>query len=174
MQGREDTKMGELVRHGFSNGQSGRSSVRIAGVMLLVGALAAVGIYLGVAGGSTASASAAPEDEPAVIEEVGGKTYITLSASAIKRLDIKTAPVRNVAVEGQQRKAVPYGAVFYDPDGKTWVYASSKPRKFVRASITVDSIDGNRVLLSAGPAAGVLVATVGVQQLFGSEIEYSG
>ena len=166
--------MGELARHGAWNGRSERSSLRIAAALLIVGALAAMGIYLVVAGGSTATATAIPEDEPAVIAQVGGKTRITLSASAIKRLDVKTAPVRGLTIKGAQRKVIPYSAVFYDADGRAWVYASPKPRTFVRASITVDSINGNRVILSAGPAAGVSVATVGVQQLFGSEIEYSG
>jgi hypothetical protein len=164
--------MAELVRESL-NGRRGRSSAQIAVALMIVAALAAVGIYLGVSNGSTASVSAAA-DEPAVLEEVGGKTRITLSPSAIKRLDVKTAPVRSAQVKGAEQKVVPYGAVFYDAEGHTWVYASPEPRTFVRAPITVDHIEGSRAFLSAGPAAGVKVATVGVQELFGSEIEYSG
>jgi hypothetical protein len=136
--------------------------------------LTAFGVYEGVA--ASPNASAVASDEPATVEPIGkaGLNRLVLTPSAIKRLDVRTAPVRTIEVKGEQRKVVPYGAVFYDPDGRTWVYTSPKPRTFVRAVITIDSIAGNRALLSAGPAADVKVATVGVQQLFGTETEYSG
>jgi hypothetical protein len=59
--------------------------------------------------------------------------------------------------------------VLYDPDGKTWVYKTTKPRTYIRHAITVDHIDGARAVLSKGPAAGTRVVTVGAQELFGAE-----
>ena len=47
------------------------------------------------------------------------------------------------------------------PAAKTWAYTSPKPLTFVRAPITVDGIDGDDALLSAGPDAGTEVVTVG-------------
>jgi len=168
--------MTELVRNGSWNGSSKRFTARIAIVLLVtIGGLAALGIYLAVEGRSTASASPAGE-EPAVVEPVEGTALarITLSPRAMKRLDVQIAPVRDVKVEGKQRTVVPYGAVLYDPNGHTWVYTSPKPRTFVRGRITVEFIDGNRAVLSAGPGPGVRVATVGVIELFGTELGIGG
>jgi hypothetical protein len=166
--------MSELVKDGLWNGRGGRFTVRIA-IVLIIGGLAAFGVYLAVAGGSTPSASAAG-DEPAFVEPVDGTALarVTLSESAIKRLDVQTAPVRSVQVEGKQQTVVPYGALLYDPNGHTWVYTSPRPRTFVRARVTVEYIDGNRVVLSAGPSPGTRVATVGVAELFGTELGVGG
>jgi len=143
------------------------------GAAVLAGIIA-FAVYEGVA--ASPDAAAVAENESATVEPIGktGLNRLVLTPSAIKRLDVKTAPVHNIEVKGERRTVVPYGAVFYDADGQTWVYTSPKPRTFVRASITIDSIDGSGAILSAGPAAGTRVATVGVQELFGSETEYSG
>lgn len=168
--------MAELAKTGSWNGRGKPFTVRIAIVLLLlVGGLAALGVYLALAGGSTASAS--PADEiPAVVEPVAGTALarITLSSSAMKRLDVQTARVRSVVVGGRRRTVVPYGAVLYDPNGRTWVYTSPKPRTFVRSRITIEFIGGNRAVLSAGPGRGVRVATVGVAELFGTELGIGG
>jgi hypothetical protein len=42
---------------------------------------------------------------------------------------------------------------------------------FVRSPITVVTIEGNRAVLSAGPAAGTQVVTVGAAELLGTEYE---
>jgi uncharacterized protein YcfL len=164
--------MAELVKEGPWNGRSRRVTTRIT-VALAISALAALGVYLAVGGGSEASASSTAE-EPAVVEEVKGSDLlrITLSEKAMRRLDVQTAAVRGVTVNGKQRTAVPYAAVLYDPEGLTWVYRSPKTRTFIRARITVASIDGTRAILSAGPVAGTKVVTVGGQELFGTEIDY--
>jgi hypothetical protein len=147
-----------------------RRALGIGAAAIIVAVGTALGLYLGLSGSSTAG-PAADGGEPAVVEPIDGTelSRITLSASAIKRLDVRTAPVRTVNAEGEPRTAVPYSAVFYDADGQTWVYTSPEPRTFVRESITIDLIDGDQAVISAGPAPGTKVATVGVAELFGAE-----
>ncbi len=67
------------------------------------------------------------------------------------------------------RRVVPSSSVLYDAKGKTWVYTSPEPTVFVRHAITVDHIDGDRVVLSDGPASGTTVVTVGAAELLGTE-----
>jgi hypothetical protein len=94
---------------------------------------------------------------------------VILTAEAAKRLGIETAMVRDSQVQGKLRKVVPYAAVFYDLNGKTWVYTNPQPLTFVRASISVDSIDGDLAALSDGPPSGTEVVTVGSPELYGTE-----
>ena len=85
------------------------------------------------------------------------------------------APGQRVQVElplssgAGTRKVVPHGAVLYDAQGKTWVYTNPEPLVFVRHPISVDYFDGDRVVLSDGPAPGTMVVTVGAAELFGAE-----
>jgi hypothetical protein len=54
-------------------------------------------------------------------------------------------------------------------NGETWTYTSPEPLTFVRAPITVEAIDADLAYLSAGPAPGTEVVTVGAAELFGVE-----
>ena len=86
----------------------------------------------------------------------------------------KLAPGARVQVEvplsgAGMRKVVPHGAVVYDAQGKTWVYASPEPLVFVRQPIVIDYIEGDRAVLSDGPVAGTAVVMVGAAELFGAE-----
>lgn len=113
----------------------------------------------------------------ATIEPVEGTdlSRITLTEQAAKRLDIQTAPVGAAAGEGtQQRTVIPYSAVFYESNGKTWTYTSPEDLTFVRQSIVIDHIDGDLAVLSSGPPLGTMVATVGVAELFGTESGVGG
>jgi len=75
-----------------------------------------------------------------------------------------------LAVSGAaMRSVVPTSSMLYDAKGKTWVYTSPEPMVFVRHAITVDHIDGDRVVLSDGPAPGTVVVTVGAAELLGTE-----
>ncbi|HYS18466.1 MAG TPA: hypothetical protein VET45_16195 [Candidatus Binatia bacterium] len=75
-----------------------------------------------------------------------------------------------VAVSGAaMRSVVPTSSMLYDAKGKTWVYTNPEPMVFVRHAITVDHIDGDRVVLSDGPAPGTVVVTVGAAELLGTE-----
>ena len=110
--------------------------------------------------------------EPAKVEHVEGSeevSRLTLTPKAVERLGIQTTPLSEATVAGKKRKVVPYGAVLYEADGKTSVYVSPAPNTYMRAPITVDFIEGDRAVLSAGPAAGTAIVTVGAAELYGTE-----
>lgn len=150
----------------------GRSARWIAAA--LIAGVAAYVLYQGIGGSTKATADAA--GEPVVVEQVDGSELarVTLSAAAIERLDLRTVPVRTLSVAGKSRTVVPYGGVLYDANGDTWIYTSPKPRTFTRQGITVDSIDGSRAVLSAGPAAGTQIVILGTQELWGAELGIDG
>lgn len=108
----------------------------------------------------------------ATVEPIEGSDVarVTLSEDAARRLDITTAPIAALG-GGTARTAMPYAAVLYDPNGDTWAYTNPEPLVFVRSPITVVTIQGNRAVLSDGPAAGTQVVTVGAAELLGTEYE---
>jgi ABC-type oligopeptide transport system substrate-binding subunit len=108
----------------------------------------------------------------ATVEPIEGSDVarVTLSEDAARRLDITTAPIAALG-GGTARTAMPYAAVLYDPNGDTWAYTNPEPLVFVRSPITVVTIEGNRAVLSDGPAAGTQVVTVGAAELLGAEYE---
>lgn len=130
------------------------------------------------------AAACAPKAEalpPAAVtvEKIEGTdlSRLTLSAHAAERLGIETAEVADVrdAPAGSGATTfVPYSAVLYDIDGGTWVYTNPEPLQFVRQSISVEQIVGDRALLNDGPPVGSLVVTVGVAELHGVEAGVGG
>lgn len=129
---------------------------------------------LQLSGCGQAPASSAGDDDsggPATVERLAGTdlSRVILTAEAVKRLGIETAPVREAKVRGTQRKVVPYSAVIYDLHGETWVYTNPQPLTYVRDSISVDYIDGDLAVLSKGPPSGTVVVTVGAPELYGTE-----
>ncbi len=72
----------------------------------------------------------------------------------------------------RKRKVVPYSALYYDGQGVSWVYTISGPLTFERKRIEVERIDGDSVILKAGPSVGTPVVTVGARQLFGAEVTF--
>jgi hypothetical protein len=104
----------------------------------------------------------------ATVEPVKGTdtSEVTLTEDAARRLDVQTAAVSSTGAGTQ----IPYAAVLYDPNGKTWAFVNLEGRTFVRESITVDRIDGERAFLKAGPAAGAKVVTVGGAEIYGAEL----
>jgi hypothetical protein len=134
-------------------------------------ALVALGLALG---GCAAESFAEPPagDKPANVEAIAGSTLkkITLAEKASQRLGIETTAVLMSTVDGQQVTTLPYRALLYDASGKTWVYTSPQVLVFVRHEVTVLRIAKDTVYLSAGPAAGTLVVTVGVVELYGTEV----
>jgi hypothetical protein len=109
----------------------------------------------------------------ATVERIEGSDVarVTLSEDAVRRLDITTAPIRELRDGRQARTGIPYAAVLYDPNGDTWAYTNPEPLVFVRSPISVVTIEGNRAVLSAGPPAGTRVVTVGAAELLGTEYE---
>jgi hypothetical protein len=120
--------------------------------------------------------SATEEDEAAAakVEHLEGPqpTRVTLTADAARRLDIQTASVRQLTLEGRLRTVVPYAAVLYDTEGGTWVYTNPSPLVYLRNRIKVDFINGDLAVLSEGLSLGTSVVTVGAQELYGSELEF--
>jgi hypothetical protein len=122
----------------------------------------------------TSEAAADEESGPAKVEHLKGDepTRVTLTEDAAKRLDIQTATIRDMMVNGAQRRVIPYAAILYDTEGNTWTYTNPEPLVFVRHRIVVDFIEGEMAVLSDGPPLGSAVVVVGAEELFGSELEF--
>ena len=130
-------------------------------------------ILLGVplaACGQTSTATA-KKIQPATVEKIDGSDFnrVVLTEKAAQRLDIKTALINEEQVNGAQRKVIPYAAVVYGLKGETWAYTNPAPLTFIRQAITIDYIDGDKVVLKDGPASGTAIVTVGVAELYGTD-----
>jgi multidrug efflux pump subunit AcrA (membrane-fusion protein) len=125
---------------------------------------------LPVAGCTEVETETATGYEPSTLEPVKGNDdlqRVTFTAEGARRVDLQTAAVRRSG----KRKVVPYAALIYDPEGKTYVYTSPKPLEYLREEVKVDRIEGDRVLVSRGPPAGTQVVTVGAAEVYGTELE---
>jgi len=147
-------------------------AAQLSVAILMVSAVIAV--VVGVSRLSYPTEPAYPDNNPdaARVEQSdsGRPPRVILSADAVRRTGVQTVQVRPTQVAGKRALEVPYGAVFYDPDGVTWTYVAVQPLAFVRQHITVDLIRGGVAVLSAGPPAGTPVVTVGTAQLYGTEV----
>jgi hypothetical protein len=110
--------------------------------------------------------------QPATLQAVEGADFkrVTLTAEGAARTGLRTAPVRR---RGAHR-VVPYAALLYDGAGRSFVYTSPRRLTFVRTDVDVARVEGNRVLLSAGPPAGSAVVTAGATEVYGAELEIAG
>ena len=114
----------------------------------------------------------------AQVDSVDGSKVkrVTLTEQAVQRLAIQTAAVTESRVRppgggrSALRKVVPYGAMLYDVDGNTWVFAVTAPRSYLRLPVTVDYVEGEQAVLTDGPSPGTLVVTVGAAALYGTEL----
>ena len=135
---------------------------------LLAGAVLAV-VGLSLSACSEVETETATGYEPASLESVKGRDdlkRVTVTAEGARRIGLKTAEVELL----DRRRAVPYAALIYDPEGDTYVYTSSA-LSFLRRKVEVQRIDGDQVLLSEGPPAGTRVVTVGAAEVYGAELE---
>jgi hypothetical protein len=130
--------------------------------------LAVVGLILG--GCNQATTSAPTEEAIHIEEQESGLKQLTLSQKAAERLGVETA---EVAGSGSAL-TVPYAAVIYDAQGATWSYVNTGPLVYLREEIKVERINGDTAILSAGPAAGTPVVTIGAAELYGAEIGVGG
>ena len=108
--------------------------------------------------------------EPAALEPVKGSEdlqKVTFTEEGARRVGLETGEVSR----NGKRLVAPYAALLYDPEGKTYVYTNPKPLEYLRAPVEVDRIEGDRVLLTDGPPAGTKVVTVGVTEVYGTELE---
>jgi hypothetical protein len=115
--------------------------------------------------------------DPAHVDHKEGEAIskMTLTDKAMERIDVKTTPAREGKVEGAAegeaaRIVVPYSSLIYFADGSTHVYTSPEKNVFVRQPVEVDYIESDMVVLKKGPAPGTLVASVGAQELLGTEV----
>jgi multidrug efflux pump subunit AcrA (membrane-fusion protein) len=112
--------------------------------------------------------------EPAKLEPIKGKSEdfqrVTFTKEGAGRVDLETATVKRIGGE----KVVPYAALIYNDEVKTFVYTNPKPLTFERVEVAVDRIEGNRVLLSEGPPVGAKVVTQGATQVYGTELDIAG
>ena len=141
-----------------------------------VAALAVALISLGLQFGAPTAMADSPAppipETQAKIKRLGfGISLITLPAKAASRLDITTAEIRE---DQSGRKIAPFSSIIYDLDGDAWVYTVPEPLSFVRESVVIALIKGSDVYLEEGPAAGTKVVTVGVPELYGTEVGVNG
>jgi biotin carboxyl carrier protein len=70
---------------------------------------------------------------------------------------------------GLHRSVIPYQAVLYDLNGKSWVYTNPEPFVFVRAAVEIDYVEGDLAVLTSGPSVGSAIVTTGAAELQGAE-----
>ena len=125
---------------------------------------------------ATDATSKTAANPPGTVKHVDATNtdQVVLTAEAATLLGIATQPVRDEQVGTGTRAVVPYAAVLYDESGQAWTYVRLGPLVFVREQITIESIQGDRVILAKGPATGTSVVTVGATELSGTEFGVSG
>jgi hypothetical protein len=105
--------------------------------------------------------------QPSKLESVGEGQRVTFTAEGARRVGLRTEAV----VRRGRRLLVPYSALLYDAQGKTYVYTSPRRLRYLRRQVEVDRIEADRVFLSSGPPAGTRVVTTGVTEVYGTELE---
>lgn len=147
-----------------------RSVSRWVTALLLLGGLAVAGCS------RSPAATQAAAEEPARLVAVAGTDAkkMVLTEQAVTRLGLRTALVgqRTVSTAGRavSRTTVPYSALVYDTRGRTWVYEMVEPQAYLRKKIDVETVDGETVIMTRGPAVGSPVVTVGAAMLYSAEL----
>jgi hypothetical protein len=131
--------------------------------------LAVLLLALPLLGTACAASSAGSQAERAAVVQRQGDAYrITLSPDTVRRLAIRTTAARP-AVRGTM---VPYSALIYSANGRTWAYVRDGASSFMRRLVIVDRIDGTKAFVARGLSPGNRVVSQGVVELRG--IETSG
>jgi hypothetical protein len=95
---------------------------------------------------------------------------VKFTDEAAQRVDLAFS-----TVSGRKGELViEYAALIYDKKGATWVYTAPEPLTFVRETVVVARVDGERVTLSEGPPPGTKVVTRGATQVYGAELGMAG
>jgi hypothetical protein len=110
--------------------------------------------------------------EPAALESTGPDrpARITLTEEAVDRVALQTTEVKTLGKD----LTVDHTALVFDKAGKPWVFTVVAPRTYVREAIGIKEVQDKLVILSAGPAAGTQVVTVGAIELWGAELGIAG
>ena len=132
--------------------------VFVTSLTLLVGACA-----------RSAEPEAATDEGLAHLEDIAGSDVkrITMSEDAVERIGVQTVPV--AAADGGRIK-VPSATLLYDQTGRTWVFTEPEHDVFVREEVEIIGTNGEDTILSSGPTAETPVVTVGVAELYGTEL----
>jgi hypothetical protein len=112
------------------------------------------------------------EYQPASVStaDPSGGARVKFTEEAARRIALTTS-----TVSGTDRAlAVEYAALIYDRQGMTWLYTVQEALTFQRVKVIVARIEGNQVILSAGPPPGTRVVTQGVTQVYGAELGMAG
>lgn len=135
---------------------------------------AAVAVALGLllTGCSEVKETGGDPYQPSEVEDVGtlGLKQVTFTLEGAQQVELQTS----TAVRIGRQTVVDYAALIYDDKGATWVYTAPKPLTYLRASVAVDRIEGDRVFLSSGPPVGTKVVTVGATEVYGAELDIAG
>jgi hypothetical protein len=134
---------------------------------IIVGLLIA-SLALSACGGG-ASATAATHEKSYSLEPIDGSEFqkVTFTEKAAQRLVLEKGKVAEEQIAGANRLVVPYSSLIYGKHGETWVYVNLEAFSFQRAVVDVDYIEGDQVVLKAGPAVGTEIATTAVAELYG-------
>jgi starvation-inducible outer membrane lipoprotein len=119
-------------------------------------------------GGCTQVEESVSTYSPTSVKPLDGQDdikQVTFTAQAAQRAGLRTAAVH----AGGGRTSIPYAALIYDEEGKTYTYVSRTPLVYVRTRIRVDHIAGGRVVLRRGPPAGTRVVTTGAAEVYSAE-----
>ena len=74
----------------------------------------------------------------------------------------------------RDRRSAPFSSIIYDLDGDAWVYKVAAPLTYVREGVVIERIKGDHAYLKEGPPAGTQIVTVGVPELYGTEVGVNG
>ena len=95
------------------------------------------------------------------------KTSVEFTPEGAKRTGLMTEAVERAG----RRVSVPYAALLYDPEGKTYVYTSPEELRYVKSEVRVARVESGRVVLARGPPPGTRVVTTGAAEVYGTELE---
>ena len=136
------------------------------------GMVVAVTFGMAIPDGVADSPAPPVSETQATVKPIGfGISRITLHPRAASRLGIKTGIISE---DQSGRRVVPYSSIIYDLDGDAWVYTVTAPLTFVREAIVVEQITKDFAYISEGPPVGTQVVTVGVPELYGTEVGVNG
>jgi hypothetical protein len=139
----------------------------------------AAGVALAGCGAAPSTSSSGQAEKPAKVEAIAGKNVksVTLTEQADKRLGIETVTIAAPPAGNAAKALVPYSAVVYSADGKSWVFTVTKPRTYVRESVVVANVGGLKgsdAFLAESPAVGTTIVKTGVVELYGAELGVGG
>lgn len=107
--------------------------------------------------------------QPAVVEKSTDSDTplkIRLSAEGRDRLKIES---RSFAKDKGGKQTIPVSALFYDSDGKTWIYVEIAPLMFQKAIVQVTRSQVNHVSVTTKSDPSLPIVTQGVVELIGAE-----